>query len=150
MDRNHFNYIIIIYLHRKYINSFSYWNQLFVMMFRQFSNRESLRDLIVALEAHWRQLYYNIDKSVIRSNLSKANELRDYRTFDNFAYHLVAESRSKSCEKVFGFDGHVYAFNSTTIDLCLKVFEWAKFRNHKGEIKIRILYNIEKQHIAFF
>ena len=89
-------------------------------------------------------------KSVTRSNLSKANELRDYRIFEDFAYHLVAEARSKSTEKIFGFDGHVYAFDSTTIDLCLEVFEWAKFRKHKGGIKIHTLYDIEAQVPAFF
>ena len=93
-------------------------------MFGQLSNREGLRDLIVALEAHWRKLYHlGMGKSVTRSNLSKANELRDYRIFEDFAYYLVAEARSKNTEKIFGFDGHAYAFDSTTIDLCLEVFE---------------------------
>ena len=82
--------------------------------------------------------------------MSKANELRDYRIFEDFAYHLVAEARSKSTEKIFGFDGQVYAFDSTTIDLCLEVFEWAKFRKHKGRIYINTLYEIEAQVSAFF
>lgn len=89
-------------------------------------------------------------KSVTRSNLAKANEQRDYRIFEDFAYHLVAEARSKSTEKIFGFDGHVYAFNSTTIDLCIEVFEWAKFHKHKGGIKVHMLYDVEAQVPAFF
>ena len=121
------------------------------MMFGQLAKCESLRDLIVALEAHWRKLYHlGMGKSVTRSNLAKANEQRDYRIFEDFAYHLVAEARSKSTEKIFGFDGHVYAFDSTTIDLCLEVFEWAKFRKHKGGIKVHTLYDIEAQVPAFF
>ncbi len=151
LDRNHFYYLVRKYQGDRYIKSFSCWNQLLVMMFGQLSNREGLRDLIVALEAHWRKLYHlGMGKSVTRSNLSKANELRDYRIFEDFAYHLVAEARSKSIEKIFGFDGHVYAFDSTTIDLCLEVFEWAKFRKHKGGIKIHTLYDIEAQVPAFF
>ena len=151
LDRNHFNYLVRKYQGDRYIKSFSCWNQLLVMMFGQLSNREGLRDLIVALEAHWRKLYHlGMGKSVTRSNLSKANELRDYRIFEDFAYHLVAEARSKSTEKIFGFDGQVYAFDSTTIDLCLEVFEWAKFRKHKGGIKIHTLYDIEAQVPAFF
>ena len=151
LDRSKFNRIIAKYQGDKYVRHFTCWNQLLVMMFGQLSNREGLRDLIVALEAHWRKLYHlGMGKSVTRSNLSKANELRDYRIFEDFAYHLVAEARSKSTEKIFGFDGHVYAFDSTTIDLCLEVFEWAKFRKHKGGIKIHTLYDIEAQVPAFF
>lgn len=135
----------------KYIKFFTCWNQLLVMMFGQLAKCESLRDLIVALEAPWRKLYHlGMGKSVTRSNLAKANEQRDYRIFEDFAYHLVAEARSKSTEKIFGFDGHVYAFDSTTIDLCLEVFEWAKFRKHKGGIKVHTLYDIEAQVPAFF
>ena len=151
LDCFKFRRIVAKYQGDRYIKSFSCWNQLLVMMFGQLSNREGLRDLIVALEAHWRKLYHlGMGKSVTRSNLSKANELRDYRIFKDFAYHLVAEARSKNCEKIFGFDGHVYAFDSTTIDLCLEVFEWAKFRKHKGGIKIHTLYDIESQVPAFF
>ena len=151
LDCFKFRRIVAKYQGDRYIKSFSCWNQLLVMMFGQFSNREGLRDLIVALEAHWRKLYHlGMGKSVTRSNLSKANELRDYRIFEDFAYHLAAEARSKSTEKIFGFDGHVYAFDSTTIDLCLEVFEWAKFRKHKGGIKIHTLYDVEAQVPAFF
>ncbi|MBR5149519.1 MAG: IS4 family transposase [Bacteroidaceae bacterium] len=151
LDCFKFRRIVAKYQGDRYIKSFSCWNQLLVMMFGQLSNREGLRDLIVALEAHWRKLYHlGMGKSVTRSNLAKANEQRDYRIFEDFAYHLVAEARSKSTEKIFGFDGHVYAFDSTTIDLCLEVFEWAKFRKHKGGIKIHTLYDIEAQVPAFF
>ena len=151
LDCFKFRRIVAKYQGDRYIKSFSCWNQLLVMMFGQLSNREGLRDLIVALEAHWRKLYHlGMGKSVTRSNLSKANELRDYRIFEDFAYHLIPEARSKSTEKIFGFDGHVYAFDSTTIDLCLEVFEWAKYRKHKGGIKIHTLYDIEAQVPAFF
>lgn len=151
LDRSKFNRIVAKYQGDKYIKFFSCWNQLLVMMFGQLAKCESLRDLIVSLEAHWRKLYHlGMGKSVTRSNLAKANEQRDYRIFEDFAYHLVAEARSKSTEKIFGFDGHVYAFDSTTIDLCLEVFEWAKFRKHKGGIKVHALYDIEAQVPAFF
>ena len=89
-------------------------------------------------------------KSVTRSNLAKANEGRDYRIFEEYAYHLVAAARSKSTEKMFGFTGHVYAFDSTTIDLCLEVFQWAKFRKHKGESKyIRCMILNPKSQLSF-
>ena len=131
LDCFKFRRIVAKYQGDKYIKFFSSWNQLLVLMFGQLAKCESLRDLIVALEAHWRKLYHlGMGKSATRSNLAKANEQRDYRIFEDFAYHLVAEARSKSTEKIFGFDGHVYTFDSTTIDLCLEVFEWAKFRKY--------------------
>lgn len=119
-------------------------------MFGQLSNRESLRDLIVALEAHAGKVYhFGIGKSVSRSNLSKANEQRDYHIFEEFAFFMIAEARRRRIQKIFELDGHVYAFDSTTIDLCLSVFEWAKFRKHKGGIKMHTLYDVEAQVPAF-
>lgn len=151
LDRSRFNRIVTKYQGDKYIKSFSCWNQLLVMMFGQLAKSESLRDLIVALEAHWRKLYHlGMGKSVTRSNLSKTNEQRDYRIFEDYAYRLVDEARSVNTEKVFGLDGHIYAFDSTTIALCLEVFEWAKFRKHKGGIKVHTLYDIEAQVPTFF
>lgn len=151
LDRSRFNRIVTKYQGDKYIKSFSCWNQLLVMMFGQLAKSESLRDLTVALEAHWRKLYHlGMGKSVTRSNLSKTNEQRDYRIFEDYAYRLVDEARSVNTEKVFGPDGHIYAFDSTTIDLCLEVFEWAKFRKHKGGIKVHTLYDIEAQLPTFF
>lgn len=151
LDRSRFNRIVTKYQGDKYIKSFSCWNQLLVMMFGQLAKSESLRDLTVALEAHWRKLYHlGMGKSVTRSNLSKTNEQRDYRIFEDYAYRLVDEARSVNTERVFGLDGHIYAFDSTTIDLCLEVFEWAKFRKHKGGIKVHTLYDIEAQLPTFF
>ena len=86
LDRSKFNRIVAKYQGDKYIKFFSCWNQLLVMMFGQLAKCESLRDLIVALEAHWRKLYHlGMGKSVTRSNLAKANEQRDYRIFEDFA-----------------------------------------------------------------
>ena len=151
LDCFKFRRIVAKYQGDRYIKSFSCWHQLLVMMFGQLAKSESLRDLIVALEAHWKKLYHlGMGKSVTRSNLAKANEQRDCRIFEEFAYRLVAETRSKCTEKIFGFDGHVYAFDSTTIDLCLELFQWAKFRKHKAGIKIHTLYDIEAQVPAFF
>ena len=90
LDCFKFRRIVAKYQGDKYIKFFSCWNQLLVMMFGQLAKCESLRDLIVALEAHWRKLYHlGMGKSVTRSNLAKANEQRDYRIFEDFAYHLA-------------------------------------------------------------
>lgn len=73
----------------------------------------------------------------------KANEQRDYRIFEDFAYNMIAEARRKRATKVFDLDGNVYAFDSTTLDLCLSLFEWAKFCMKKGEIKVHALFDVE-------
>ena len=134
----------------KYIKSYTCWNQLLTMMFGQLSNRESLRDLVVAMEAHAGKLYHlGIGKSVTRSNLSKANEQRNCRIFEEYATFMIAEARKRRINKIFELDGHVYAFDSTTVDLCLSVFEWARFRKHKGGIKLHTLYDVEAEVPAF-
>ena len=150
LDNDKFRHLVDKYDGDKYVKSYTCWNQLLTLMFGQLSNRESLRDLIVAMEAHAGKLYHlGIGKSVTQSNLSKANEQRDYCIFEEFASHMIAETRKRRIQKIFELDGHVYAFDSTTIDLCLSVFEWAKFRKHKGGIKVHTLYDVEAQVPAF-
>lgn len=140
MDEFKFRRIVKKYDGDKYVKSFSCWNQLLTMMFGQLTNRESLRDLIVATEAHSGKLYHlGMGKSVTRSNLSKANEQRDYRIFEEFAYFMIAQARSKRQTDIFKLGGNVYAFDSTTIDLCLAVFDWAKFRRNKGGVKVHTI-----------
>ena len=146
LDRNHFKYLVRKYHGDRYIKSFTCWNQLLTMMFGQLCNRDGLRDLVVALEAHHGKLYHlGMGKSVTRSNLSKANENRDYHIFEDFAFYMIKLAREKRATKIFDLNGNVYAFDSTTIDLCLDVFWWAKFRKHKGGIKMHTLYDIETQ-----
>lgn len=151
LDRNHFNYLVRKYGGDKYVKFFSCWNQLLTLIFGQLSNRESLRDLIVAINAHQKKSYHlGFGKHVTKSNLAKANQNRDYHIFEDFAYFLVDQARRKRAVDIFKLDGNVYAFDSTTIDLCLDVFWWAKFRKHKGGIKIHTLYDIETQIPTFF
>ena len=144
LDRNHFNYLVRKYDGDKYVKHFTCWNQLLVLMFGQLSNRESLRDLIVALEAHRGKCYFlGMGKHITRSNLAKANENRNFRIFEDFAYRMIDEARRRRVTDIFKLDGNVYAFDSTTIDLCLSVFEWAKFRTTKGGVKVHTMYDVE-------
>ena len=150
LDRNHFNYLVKKYGGDRYVKHFSCWNQLLSLMFGQLSNREGLRDLIVAFEAHRSKCYHlGVGRHVTRSNLAKANENRDFRIFEDFAYHMIELARKKRAKKIFGFKGHVYAFDSTTIDLCLELFEWAKFRTTKGGVKVHTLLDVETQVPSF-
>ena len=135
----------------KYVKTFSCWNQLAVMMFGQLSNRESLRDLVLATQAHANKAFrLGFGKAVTKSNLSKANNNRDYRIFAEFAYRVMSEARQCRATEIFKLSGKVYAFDSSTIDLCLSVFGWALFRKRKGGIKLHTLYDIETQIPTFF
>jgi len=89
-------------------------------------------------------------KNVSRSSLARANQDRDYHIFEEYAYYLVNRARETRSTNIFELGGNVYAFDSTTIDLCLSVFWWAKFRRRKGGIKVHTLYDVETQIPAFF
>ena len=135
----------------RYVKSFTCWNQLAVMMFGQLSNRESLRDLVLATQAHANKAFHlGFGKYASKSTLADANTKRDYRIFEEFAYRVMAEAQKCRAVEIFKLGGKVYAFDSTTIDLCLSVFEWALFRKKKGGVKIHTLYDIETQIPTFF
>ena len=145
-----FDGFVLKYVDNKYVKHFSCWNQLLVMIFGQLTNRDSLRDLIVAIDAHSQKSYHlGFGKNVTRSNLSKANEKRDSKIFEDFAYYLIDIARKKRANNDFEIQGKVYAFDSSTIDLCLNVFWWAKFRKTKAGIKLHTLYDITTQIPAF-
>jgi len=145
-----FDGFVAKYSGNKHIRHFTCWNQMLCMIFGQLTNRDSLRDLIVAIDAHSRKTYHlGFGKSVTRSNLAKANENRSSKIFEEYAYHLIAVARRKRANDNFEIKGKVYAFDSSTIDLCLSVFWWAKFRKAKGGIKLHTLYDITTQIPAF-
>jgi hypothetical protein len=128
------------------IRHFSCWNQMLCMMFGQLSNHESLRDLVLTINAHTSKLYHlGFGKGVSKTNLAKANEQRSYFIYEEFATLLIAEAR-KIClpddATNFSFSDAVYAFDSTTIDLCLNVFNWATFRKHKGAVKLHTQFDV--------
>ena len=151
IDKDAFLRIANKYDGNKYVKHFTCWNQLAVLMFGQLSNRESLRDVVLATQAHSSKAYHlGFGKAATKSNLSKANGNRDYRIFEEFAYGVVTKARECRAVEIFKLGGNVYAFDSTTIDLCLSVFDWALFRKRKGGVKIHTLYDIETQIPTFF
>ena len=106
LDRNHFNYLVRKYSGDHYVKHFTCWNQLLVQMFGQISNREGLRALIVAFDAHRSKCYHlGVGRHVTRSNLAKANENRDFRIFKDFAYHMIELARKKREKKISGSRG---------------------------------------------
>lgn len=151
LNRSKFNRIVTKYHGDKYVKHFTCWNQLLALMFGPLSNRESLRDLVIALDAHQSKCYHlGMGKNVSRSSLARVNQDRDYHIFEEYAYYLVNRARETRSTNIFELGGNVYAFDSTTVDLCLSVFWWAKFRRRKGGIKVHTLYDVETQIPAFF
>lgn len=125
----------------------TYWNQLLVLMFGQLDGCNSLRELTDITMAHAKKSYHlGFGKTPInRSVLSKANQLRDYHIFEKFAYHMVELARNKCLGKEFELIGRYYAFDSTTIDLCMSLFEWARFRSTKSGIKVHTQLDMATQ-----
>ena len=128
------------------VQSFSCLDQLLCMAFAQLSYRESLRDIEVCLRAMRPKLYHmGIRGHVARSTLADANEKRDWRIYADFAQILIAEAKTLYAHEDFGVElqeATVYALDSTTIDLCLALFPWARFRQTKAAVKLHTLLNL--------
>lgn len=152
LNKNKFRKLVDKYDGNHYVKHFTCWNQLLAMMFGQLSNRESLRDLIVALQAHQRKRYHlGLGREPIaKTTLATANQNRDYRIFEDFAFYMMKEASEKRATNILDIPGKKYAFDSTTIPLCLATFPWAKFRRKKGGTKTHVLYDIEAQVPAFY
>lgn len=146
LPRRVFDRIVEKYNGNKKVRSFTCWNQMLCMLFGQLTGRDSMRDLILSIEAHSSKYYHlGFGTSVSRTNLGKANRNRDYRIYEEFAYILITEARSSYYKDDFEIkvEGNIYAFDSSTIDLCLSVFWWAEFRKRKGGIKLHTLYDVK-------
>lgn len=134
------------------VRAFTCWEQFLVMAFAQLTYRESLRDIEVCLRAMQNKLYHiGIRSNISRSTLAEANEKRDCRIYSDFAYILINMAKGLyRNEKLFNeLDETIYALDSTTIDLCLSLFPWAKFRSTKSAIKMHTLLNLQNNIPAF-
>src|ERR1700691_2052903 len=124
---------------------FSCWDQLLAMSFAQLTYRESLRDIEACLRSMSGKLYHmGLRGKVARSTLGDANESHDWRIFADFAQVLIAVARPLHARDPIGVDlsQSLYALDSTTIDLCLSLFPWAKFRKHKAALKMHTLLDL--------
>ena len=127
------------------VRSFKCYDQLLCMAFAQLTYRESLRDIECCLRAMREKLYHmGIRGKVSRSTLADANEVRDWRIYGDFAQVLIHEARNLYAEDNFGLELNdtVYALDSSTIDLCLSLFPWARFRKTKAAIKLHTLLDL--------
>ena len=127
------------------LRDFTCWNQYLAMAFAQLTYRESLRDIEACLGSLQGKLYHlGFRGKVARSTLADANESRDWRIFADFAQRLITTARRLYASEPIGvdLDQSLYALDSTTIDLCLSLFPWAKFRTHKAAVKMHTLLDL--------
>jgi hypothetical protein len=149
LDANDFKKCVEKYKGNYKVKDFTCWHQLLCMMFGQLANRESLSDLVLCLQSQRNKWYHlGIGTNISKSNLAHANEKRNWQIFADFAYLLIAEARNSIAPnpELEQFDGYgIYAIDTTTIDLCLEVFWWAKFRKHKAAVKLHTLLDIKSE-----
>jgi hypothetical protein len=133
------------YQGNRYVKDFSCWDQFLCLAFAQLTERSSLRDIETCLRAQQSKLYHmGFRGRVSRTTLADANEVRDWRIYADFAQVLIGMARDLYRDESLGVDlsETVYAFDSTTIDLCLSLFPWAQFRRHKSAVKLHTLLDL--------
>jgi len=146
LSHNEFRRCVQRYDGDRSIRRFSCWDQFLTMAFAQLTYRESLRDIEVCLAAHDKKLYHSgFRRPVKRSTLADANEKRDWRIYADFAQTLIHIARPLYAETDIGLDldATVYALDATTIDLCLSLFPWARFRRAKGAVKLHTMIDLQ-------
>ena len=145
LPRYEFNKCVQRYQGNYRTRKFSCYDQFLCMAFAQLTYRESLRDIETCLRALQPKLYHaGIRGLISRSTLAEANENRDWRIYADFAQELIQRARQLYAHEDFGvtLNQTAYAFDSTTVDLCLSLFPWAHFRRHKAAIKIHTLLDL--------
>ena len=133
------------YQGNRYVKSFTCLDQFLSMAFAQLTYRESLRDIEVCLRAHRDKLYHmGLRGGMARNTLAHANRQRDWRLYADFAHALIRLARPLYADEDLGLelDNTVYALDSSTIDLCLSVFPWARFRQTKSAVKLHTLLDL--------
>jgi hypothetical protein len=146
LSHNEFYRCVERYNGNRGVREFSCWNQFLTMAFAQLTYRESLRDIEVCLAAQGKRLYHaGFHGLVKRSTLADANENRNWRIYADFAQTLINIARPLYADTDLGLDldATVYALDATTIDLCLSLFPWARFRRAKGAVKLHTMIDIQ-------
>lgn len=146
LPKHEFDRCVARYHGNRRVRSMSCYDQYLIMMFAQLTYRESLRDIAVGLQAQATNLYHSGIRSLgARSTLADANEKRDWRIFADFAQVLIRQASALYAGEDLGreLEWTAYALDSTTIDLCLSLFPWAKFRRTKAAVKLHTLLALQ-------
>jgi len=146
LPRYEFNQCVLRHRGNYKVRSFSCMDQFLCMAFAQLTYRESLRDIVTCLNSHRSKLYHmGFRGKIAKSTLADANELRDFRIYQDFGHVLIDIASKLYRDEEFGLDLKlaIYALDSTVIDLCLSTFPWATFRKKKAAVKIHTLLNVQ-------
>jgi transposase len=151
LPRYEFQRIVNKYKGDYHTKHFKCWDQLACMIFAHIRQERSLRDIDVALNAHASKLYHTGIQQCPKSTLADANELRDYRIFEDFAKTLMQRARREyaNTELAIDVNNAVYALDASVIDLTLSLYPWAKFRKAKGAIKLHTMIDLRGNIPAF-
>lgn len=152
LPKRYFERLVSNYKDRTARMAPSYWSHMLVIMYGQLIGCHSLRELTDITVAHGKRSFHlGFGKVPInRSVLSKANNLRSPEIFEKFAFHIMSIAQAKRTTKEFELHGRFYAIDSTTIDLCMSVFKWAKFRSTKSGIKVHTQIDIATEIPVFY
>ena len=154
LPKEELNWFIRKYEGNKSVKTFKCWNQLLALIFGQLAGCESLRVLVSSLLAHESKLYHlGIGKNISVSNFAHANQVRNPKIFEDLANLMIKIARDKrlgAVDKFFIEEGNVYAFDSTTISLCLARFDWSRLHHDKGGIKVHTLYDVKSDVPGFY
>ena len=139
--RYHFEKAVKEYDGDRYVKTFTTWRQFIANLYSQIAQKDSLRDIVTGLSVHASRWYHLGFDGISKSTLSDANARRDYRIYEGLFYQLLGRCQDLTPKHRFRFKNPLYTIDASTIDLCLSVFPWAKFRTAKGAIKMHCLYD---------
>ncbi|MDD5360838.1 MAG: IS4 family transposase [Ignavibacteria bacterium] len=153
IPKTHFDRMVLKYKGNRRLRTFSCWDQYLSMAFAQLTYRESLRDIQACLRSNRNKLYHmGIKGNISRTNLSRANEIKDYRIYESLALKLIEHAQTLFDKNDMAYkelNNALYALDSTVIDLSLTLFPWAQHRQNKSAIRINTLLDVRTLLPAF-
>lgn len=141
LPRHEFEKAVTLHNGDKYIKYFSCWQQFITLFYAQIRKKDSLRDIVTSLHTQQGKWYHIGLKNICRSTLSDANNKRPYYIFEHLFYKLLTKCRDLTPKHKFRFKNPLYTIDATTVNLCLSLFPWAKYRQTKGAMKMHFLYD---------
>lgn len=141
LPRHQFNQFVGQHNGDRYVKKLKAWNQLVLLLYAQATGKDSLREIETGFSLHNESWYHLGVNTAARSSLSYANNNRSYEIFEKLFYSLLEQSKKITPNRTFAFANPLYSFDSTTVQLCLNIFNWAKFRTTKGALKLHALLN---------
>jgi len=141
VPKDRFNRLVGQHRADRYMKKMTAWNQFVVLMYAQATGKDSLREIETGLSTHAHLWYHLGIRSVARSSMARANNTRNYRIFEKLFYALLEQCKDVTPSRNFTFETPLYSLDSTTVRLCLELFDWADYQHAKGAIKLHVLLN---------